>query len=74
DGPGIPDDIIGQVFEPFFRAHPSRAKEIEGAGLGLTIANEIIHRAGGSISIQNGPLRGLLQIVKLPVAGHAPRT
>jgi signal transduction histidine kinase len=67
DGPGIPPDMLGQVFEPFFRAHPARTKEIDGAGLGLTIAYEIVQRAGGSIIIENGPLRGLLQIVKLPV-------
>jgi signal transduction histidine kinase len=67
DGPGIPHEFIGQVFEPFFRAHPARTKSIDGAGLGLTIANEIVQRAGGSIIIENGPQQGLLQIVKLPV-------
>jgi signal transduction histidine kinase len=66
DGPGIPPDMIGQVFEPFFRAHPARTKHIDGAGLGLTIAHEIVQRAGGSITIENGSLHGLLQIVKLP--------
>lgn len=71
DGPGIPPDMIGQVFEPFFRAHPARTKHIDGAGLGLTIANEIVQRAGGSITIANGPLHGLLQTVKLPV-DHVP--
>jgi signal transduction histidine kinase len=68
DGPGIPPEIIGQVFEPFFRASRARAKEIDGAGLGLTIAHEIVQRTGGSITIENGPVRGLLQIVKLPLA------
>jgi signal transduction histidine kinase len=67
DGPGIPPDMIGQVFEPFFRAHPARTKNIDGAGLGLTIAHEIVQRAGGSITIENGPMHGLLQIVKLPI-------
>lgn len=71
-GPGIPSDMIGQVFEPFFRVHPARAKDIDGAGLGLTIAHEIVQRAGGSITIENGRLRGLLQTVKLPV-GEMPR-
>jgi len=66
DGPGIPPDLIGQVFEPFFRANRARTKHFDGAGLGLTIANEIVQRAGGSIRIENGPLRGLLQTVNLP--------
>lgn len=66
DGPGIPPDMIGQVFEPFFRANRARTKHFDGAGLGLTIANEIVQRAGGTIRIENGPLRGLHQTVKLP--------
>jgi signal transduction histidine kinase len=73
DGPGIPQDMLGQVFEPFFRANRARAKEFNGAGLGLTIAHEIVQRAGGNITIENGRLRGLLQIVKLPVA-QMPRS
>lgn len=72
DGPGIPQEMIGQVFEPFFRAHPSRTKHIEGAGLGLTIAHEIVQRCGGSIAIKNGLLSGLLQVVTLPALDPAP--
>jgi signal transduction histidine kinase len=72
DGPGIPPELIGQVFEPFFRAHPSRAKETEGTGLGLTIAREVIQRAGGSISIENGFVHGLLQTVRMPAEGSIP--
>jgi signal transduction histidine kinase len=72
DGPGIPPDMIGQVFEPFFRANLARTKHFDGAGLGLTIANEIVQRAGGSIMIENGALRGLLQTVKLPAARMLP--
>lgn len=67
DGPGIPPALIGQVFEPFFRVHPARTKHIDGAGLGLTIAHEIVQRAGGSITIENGTPHGLVQTVKLPV-------
>jgi signal transduction histidine kinase len=72
DGPGIPADMIGQVFEPFFRANRARTKHFEGAGLGLTIANEIVQRARGSITIENGALRGLLQTVKLPAEPMEP--
>src|SRR6516165_2695768 len=71
DGPGIPPELLGQVFEPFFRAAPARRQDIPGAGLGLTIAREIIQRAGGTISISNGDDGGLKQVVELPVAGVA---
>lgn len=66
DGPGIPSDLLGQVFEPFFRVDPARQKTLEGAGLGLTIAHEIIQRARGAIKIENGPGHGLVQTVDLP--------
>ena len=68
DGPGIPPDLLGQVFEPFFRADPARRQDIRGAGLGLTIAREIIQRAGGSIAISNRKDGGLKQVVELPKA------
>jgi len=68
DGPGIPTKMMHQVFEPFFRADPARRQDIPGAGLGMTIANEIVQRAGGCISIANGPSGGLVQVVELPKA------
>ncbi|TRW99378.1 HAMP domain-containing protein [Paracoccus sp. M683] len=67
-GPGIPADLLGQVFEPFFRVDPSRAKTLPGAGLGLAIAREIIERFGGTIAIRNLSPRGLLQQISLPMA------
>ncbi|KAB2919981.1 MAG: two-component sensor histidine kinase [Hyphomicrobiaceae bacterium] len=65
-GPGIPDEKIGQVFEPFFRVDRARRQDIPGAGLGLTIAREIIQLAGGTITIRNGTGGGLVQEVDLP--------
>ncbi|MFZ2018223.1 MAG: ATP-binding protein, partial [Methyloceanibacter sp.] len=41
-------------------------QNIPGAGLGLTIAREIIQRAGGTIAIVNRPNGGLTQVVELP--------
>jgi signal transduction histidine kinase len=70
DGPGIPLDLIGRVFEPFFRADPARRQNVPGAGLGLTIAREIVRRAGGDILIANGEHHGLVQMVELPLCGR----
>ena len=66
EGPGIAPDLVDQVFEPFFRADRARRQQIPGAGLGLTISREIIHRAGGHIRIANRPNGGLLQVIELP--------
>ena len=68
EGPGIPPELLGQVFEPFFRVDPGRRQNIAGAGLGLTIAREIVQRAGGDIKISNRESRGLQQIVELSKA------
>ncbi|HZP10662.1 ATP-binding protein [Methyloceanibacter sp.] len=71
EGPGIAPELLGQVFEPFFRADPARRQNIPGAGLGLTIAREIIQRAGGTIAIFNRPNGGLTQVVELPKVAAA---
>ena len=70
-GPGIPPELIDQVFEPFFRVDPARRQTVPGAGLGLAIAREIIIRAGGRIEIANRPDGGLIQTVTLPLEAEA---
>lgn len=70
DGPGIPPELIGRVFEPFFRADPARRQNVPGAGLGLTIACEIVRRADGDIRIENGRQRGLVQSIELPLCAR----
>ena len=67
-GPGIPEALIGRVFEPFFRVDPGRRQFKPGAGLGLAIAKEIIDQSGGSISVANRTEAGLRQVVRLPLA------
>lgn len=62
-GPGIPEDLLARVFEPFFRAEPGRLQTIPGAGLGLALAAEIIDRSGGTLSIRNRGGRGLEQTI-----------
>ena len=65
EGPGIPPELLCRVFEPFFRVDPGRRQNIAGAGLGLTIAREIVQRAGGDIKISNRNGGGLKQVVEL---------
>jgi signal transduction histidine kinase len=65
DGPGIPEDVLGRVFEPFFRVDPARRKLMPGAGLGMAIAREIVERFGGTVRIHNRRPHGLEQRVTL---------
>jgi signal transduction histidine kinase len=70
-GPGIPQDLLEQVFEPFFRVDPGRRQQVPGAGLGLAIAREIVVRSGGDITIRNRDGGGLIQTVMLAPAQAA---
>ncbi len=47
DGPGLAADVAAKVFEPFYRADRSRARETGGAGLGLAIVAAIVEAHGG---------------------------
>jgi len=71
DGPGLPPDLLDQVFEPFFRADPALEQDHRGTGLGLTIAREIVERAGGTITISNRTTGGLRQVIELPRVDEA---
>lgn len=59
DGPGIPPDMLEQVFEPFFRLDEARSPHTGGSGLGLSIARSMACRNGGELSLHNRPEGGL---------------
>lgn len=66
-GPGIPNDRLQDVFEPFVRLEESRSEETGGIGLGLAIARSIIHAHGGTIELKNAEDGGLLVEIHLPL-------
>jgi len=73
DGPGIPDARLAEMFEPFVRGEASRNAETGGAGLGLSIARQIIRAHGGGIALANRPEGGLRATVTLPLTEGAMR-
>lgn len=68
DGPGLPDDELETVFEPFHRAERSRSRETGGAGLGLTVARQAARAHGGDVALLNRSEGGLLARLHLPLA------
>jgi signal transduction histidine kinase len=66
EGPGIPEDKLDQVFEPFFRLESSRGRDTGGTGLGLSIARNIARAHGGDLVLRNHPEKGLEAILSLP--------
>ncbi|MCR9194992.1 MAG: ATP-binding protein [Hyphomonas sp.] len=67
DGPGIPDEDVERVFDPFVRLETSRSRETGGAGLGLAIARTIIQGHGGDIELANRSEGGLIATISLPL-------
>lgn len=66
-GPGIPEQELARVFQPFYRIEGSRSRETGGIGLGLAIALSIVRAHGGEIALSNLPQGGLRACVVLPV-------
>jgi PAS domain S-box-containing protein len=63
DGPGIPPENLGQIFNPFFTT-----KEVgQGIGLGLSICHSIVTEHGGNIYVESKPGKGATFIVELPI-------
>ena len=71
-GPGIPDTDRGRIFERFFRADQSRSHRVEGVGLGLSLAREIIRAHGGELILEEGDdnLTRFKAVLPLPVKSN----
>lgn len=53
DGPGVPDDLLARLFEPFYRTDPARKNPAGGSGLGLAIVRRAVDHMGGSVWAEN---------------------
>ncbi len=70
DGIGIPEAEQGELFTRFFRSSTAQDHSIPGSGLGLTIADSIARRHGGSISVVSAHMAGSTFTVELPLQGR----
>lgn len=67
DGPGLADEQIKTLIEPFARGEQSRNRATGGAGLGLSIARDIAEGEGGTLALSNRAGGGLDAVITLPV-------
>ena len=67
-GPGVPEESLSQIFDPFYRVDVSRARETGGTGLGLAIVKTCVESCGGRVSCQNKEPHGLRVIITLASA------
>jgi signal transduction histidine kinase len=65
EGPGIPEELLERVFEPFYRIEPSRSRDTGGSGLGLSIARDIAQAHGGTLTLRNRAAGGLMAELRL---------
>jgi signal transduction histidine kinase len=71
EGPGVPEELLEKVFEPFYRVEGSRNRSRGGSGLGLAIARNLARAHGGDIQLFNRPQGGLEVVFTLPASLQA---
>ncbi len=64
-GIGMPDNVLSNLFQKFYRSHRSR-EAVAGTGIGLYISKAIVESHGGTISVRSEDGRGSTFIVSLP--------
>jgi two-component system OmpR family sensor kinase len=57
-GPGIPPADLERVFDRFYRVDKARGRDIEGVGLGLSIAQRAVRANGGRIAVHSDGAHG----------------
>jgi signal transduction histidine kinase len=66
-GPGLPEDELERVFQPFYRSPDARASAKQGMGLGLAVCRSIARAHGGDVCLKRGA-QGLVAQLRLPLA------
>jgi two-component system, OmpR family, sensor histidine kinase CpxA len=65
-GPGVPDDALQKIFEPFYRIDDARNRQTGGAGLGLSIADRAVRLHDGQLRASNRQGGGLEVEIRIP--------
>ena len=72
-GPGVPPEARSKIFERFYTADPSRARQKGGTGLGMAIAQSVVKAHRGFICASGSEGTGLTLTVVLPIAPVEPK-
>jgi two-component system sensor histidine kinase CpxA len=65
-GPGVPEEALEKIFEPFYRLDDARNRQTGGAGLGLSIADRAVRLHGGQLRASNRNEGGLEIEIRIP--------
>jgi signal transduction histidine kinase len=69
-GPGLPEDELERVFQPFYRTAAARSSGAGGSGLGLAVCRSIARAHGGDVALKRGS-HGLVAQVRVPLVSAA---
>ena len=72
DGPGVPEELRAQIFEPFTQGRSERLRPHAGTGLGLSISRGLARLMGGDIMLAPKAERGACFVLTLPLAVASP--
>jgi two-component system sensor histidine kinase CpxA len=73
-GPGVPEDALAKLFEPFYRLDDARGRLTGGVGLGLAITERAVRFHGGKVSAFNRAEGGLMVEIRLPLISQLAGT
>jgi signal transduction histidine kinase len=71
-GPGLTEQDLAHLFQPFYRGDPARTRDT-GGGLGLALARAVVDLHGGRIRAGNAPSGGARFEIEFPLAPHHER-
>lgn len=69
NGPGMASEVLGEIFQPFYRVEQSRSRQIGGSGLGLALVKSIVEKHNGTISVHSELGKGSTFTMILPQNG-----
>jgi signal transduction histidine kinase len=67
-GPGIPEEYLDRIWEPFTQVDPSHTRESTGTGLGLAIVKRLVGFMGGEVAVSSALGHGTTFTVRIPTA------
>jgi signal transduction histidine kinase len=68
NGPGVPEEALAKLFQPFYRVDDARVRSTGGSGLGLSIVSGAIRAHRGSVRARNVQPHGLEILIELPLS------
>jgi two-component system sensor histidine kinase CpxA len=72
-GPGVPEETLARLFDPFYRPEPSRSAETGGVGLGLAIVKTCVESCQGTVACRSRSPSGLEVTIRLKAASDADK-